>query len=137
MNLLHLTTLTALLAAANAGAQTAQAESPAPAVRTAAAAGAATPYSDSYVPRSMRQPQRDIAPGPVLLRFTTLQKLKKRFEDADADHSGTLTREEARQAGLTIVDKNFDGIDTSQRGQVSFDDLNSYLIQRREEAGAR
>ena len=137
MNLLHLTTLTALLAAANAGAQTPPAETPAPAVRTAAIVGAATPYSDSYVPRSMRQPQRDIAPGPVLLRFTTLQKLKKRFEDADADHSGTLTREEARQAGLTIVDKNFDGIDTSQRGQVSFDDLNSYLIQRREESGSR
>ena len=137
MNLLHLTTLTALLAAANAGAQTPPAEAPAPAVRTTATAGAATPYSDSYVPRSMRQPQRDIAPGPVLLRFTTLQKLKKRFEDADADRSGTLTREEARQAGLTIVDKNFDGIDTAQRGQVSFDDLNAYLIQRREEAGAR
>ena len=55
MNLLHLTTLTALLAAANAGAQTPQAEIPAPAVRTAAVAGAATPYSDSYVPRSIRQ----------------------------------------------------------------------------------
>ncbi len=137
MNLLHLTTLTALLAAANAGAQTPQPETPAPAVRTASAAGVATPYSDSYVPRSMRQPQRDIAPGPVLLRFTTLQKLKKRFEDADADRSGTLNREEARQAGLTIVDKNFDSIDTAQRGQVSFDDLNSYLIQRREESGSR
>ena len=135
MNLLHPILLTALLACAGAGAQTPQAETPTPVVRAASAV--ATPYSDAYVPRSMRQPQRDIAPGPVLLRFTTLQKLKKRFEDADADHSGTLTREEARQAGLTIVDKNFDGIDTSQRGQVSFDDLNSYLIQRREEAGAR
>jgi hypothetical protein len=141
MNLLHLTLLTALLASANAGAQAqaSQADTPAPAMRTSAGAGMSTPYSDSYVPRSMRQPQRDISPGaqPVLLRFTTLQKLKKRFEDADADRSGTLNREEARQAGLTIVDKNFDSIDTSQRGNVSFDDLNSYLIQRREESGAR
>jgi hypothetical protein len=137
MNLLHLTILTALLATAQAGAQTPPGEPPAPAVRTASAAGAATPYSDSYVPRSMRQPQRDIAPGPVLLRFTTLQKLKKRFEDADADRSGTLNREEARQAGLTIVDKNFDSIDTAQRGNVSFDDLNAYLVQRREESGSR
>ena len=137
MNLLHLTTLTALLAAAHAGAQTPPGEPSAPAAKTASAAGAATPYSDSYVPRSMRRPQRDIAPGPVLLRFTTVQKLKKRFEDADTDRSGTLNREEARQAGLTIVDKNFDSIDTAQRGNVSFDDLNAYLIQRREESGSR
>jgi hypothetical protein len=134
MNLLHLTTLTALLATAGAGAQTPQAETPAPIVRAASAAGVATPYSDSYVPRSMRRPQRDIAPGPVLLRFTTVQKLKKRFEDADIDHSGTLNREEARQAGLGVVDKN---IDTAQRGNVSFDDVNAYLIQRREESGSR
>jgi len=137
MNLLHLTTLTALLCATHAGAQTPPGEPPAPAVKAASGAGASTPYSDSYVPRSMRQPQRDIAPGPVLLRFTSVQKLKKRFEDADVDHSGTLNREEARQAGLTIVDKNFDSIDTAQRGNVSFDDVNAYLIQRREESGSR
>ncbi|USX21125.1 EF-hand domain-containing protein [Oxalobacteraceae bacterium OTU3REALA1] len=131
MNLLHPTLLTALLATAGAGAQTPQAETP------ASAAGMSTPYSDSYVPRSMRQPQRDIAPGPVLLRFTSVQKLKKRFEDADTDRSGTLNREEARQAGLGVVDKNFDSIDTAQRGNVSFDDLNAYLIQRREESGSR
>jgi hypothetical protein len=135
----------ALLATASAGAQTPQADAPTPAMRTAAGMGAgagtgvATPYSDSYVPRSMRRPQRDISPGSgtVLLRFTNVQKLKKRFEDADADRSGTLNREEARHAGLTIVDKNFDSIDTAQRGNVSFDDLNSYLIQRREESGSR
>ena len=137
MNLLHPTLLTALLATAGAGAQTPQAETPTPAVRTSSATGVATPYSDSYVPRSMRQPQRDIAPGPVLLRYTTVQKLKKRFEAADTDHSGTLNREEARQAGLGVVDKNFDSIDTAQRGNVSFDDLNAYLIQRREESGSR
>ena len=134
MNLSHPILLTALLATAGAGAQTPQVETPTPAVRAASAAGVATPYS---VPRSMRQPQRDIAPGPVLLRFTTVQKLKKRFEDADADHSGTLNREEARNAGLGVVDKNFDSIDTAQRGNVSFDDLNAYLIQRREESGSR
>jgi hypothetical protein len=140
MNLSHPTLLTAMLAMAmaNAGAQTPPADPPA--LRSAQAA--ATPYSDAYMPRSMRQPQRDMSPrspgaGPALLRFTTLQKLKKRFEEADADRSGTLNREEARQAGLTIVDKNFDSIDTAQRGNVSFDDLNSYLIQRREESGAR
>lgn len=135
MNLLHPTLLTALLVAASAGAQTPPAETPPPPARAAAAV--ATPYSDSYVPRSMRQPQRDIAPGPVLLRFTSVQKLKKRFEDADTDHSGTLSREEARQAGLGVVDKNFDSIDTAQRGNVSFDDLNAYLIQRREESRSR
>ena len=129
MNLSHLTLLTALLASANAGAQTPQADTPAPAMRTSAGAGMSTPYSDSYVPRSMRQPRRDVVPapatgpGPILLRLQPMQNLKKRFNDADLDNSGTLNREEAHQAGLSVVEKNFDNIDTAQR--------------RREEANSR
>jgi Ca2+-binding EF-hand superfamily protein len=66
-----------------------------------------------------------------------MQKLKKRFDDADQDGNGTLSRDEARKAGLGFVDKNFDHIDTTQRGSISFDDLKTYLIQRREEARSR
>ena len=134
MKFLHfamLAAVTALTATANAGAQAPQAETPAPAVLSAPV------RPDPYVPPAMRHPPRDEASGPVLLHFQAMQKLKKRFEDADLDHSGTLTRDEARQAGLGFVDKNFDHIDTAQRGAVSFDDLKAYLIQRREEARSR
>lgn len=85
----------------------------------------------------MRQPVRDITPAPVLLRLQPMQKLKQRFDNADTDGSGTLNREEARQAGFTVVEKNFDSIDTRQRGHVTFDDLDAYLLQRREEARLR
>jgi hypothetical protein len=120
-----------VMAMAPAGAQTPPAELARPAV--------STPYSDAYVPRSMRQPKRDVAPGPAptLLRFQSMQNLKKRFAAADLDNSGTLNRDEARQAGLSVVEKNFDNIDTAQRGHVTIDDVNAYLIQRREEANAR
>lgn len=127
----------------------AQAQTP-PADKTVnmtAKAAVSTPYSDAYVPRSMRQPKRDAAPAaaavatsgaaPILLRLQPMQNLKKRFNDADLDNSGTLNREEARQAGLSVVDKNFDNIDTAQRGHVTIDDLNAYLIRRREEANSR
>jgi len=123
----------------------AQAQTP-PADLTAnmtAKAAMSTPYSDAYVPRSMRQPRRDVAPatatgpGPILLRLQPMQNLKKRFNDADLDNSGTLNREEAHQAGLSVVEKNFDNIDTAQRGHVTIDDVNAYLIRRREEANSR
>ncbi|MET0319778.1 MAG: EF-hand domain-containing protein [Duganella sp.] len=128
------TTMLAMAPAISVGAQTAPAE-----MAAATRPAVSTPYSDAYVPRSMRQPKRDVAPGPAptLLRFQSLQNLKKRFADADADGSGTLNREEARQAGFTVVDKNFDNIDSAQRGHITFDDLNAYLIQRREEASSR
>jgi hypothetical protein len=122
---------TIVMAMAPASAQTPPAELARPVV--------STPYSDAYVPRSMRQPKRDVAPGPAptLLRFQSMQNLKKRFAAADLDNSGTLNRDEARQAGLSVVEKNFDNIDTAQRGDVTIDDVNAYLIQRREEANAR
>lgn len=128
-----------------APAAPAQAQTP-PADLTAnmtAKAAVSTPYSDAYVPRSMRQPRRDVVPapatgpGPILLRLQPMQNLKKRFNDADLDNSGTLNREEAHQAGLSVVEKNFDNIDTAQRGHVTIDDVNAYLIRRREEANSR
>lgn len=104
----------------------------------------ATPYSDAHVSRARQRamarplhlPQDNMS-APLLLRLQPMLKLRQRFEQADADGSGTLGREEARQAGFTVVEKNFDNIDTAQRGQISFDDLNAYLVQRREEARLR
>jgi hypothetical protein len=93
--------------------------------------------AEPYLPPALRKPLRDASTGTALLRYQPMEKLKKRFEAADLDGNGTLSRDEARQAGLTVVDKNFDHIDTAQRGAVSFDDLKAFLIQRREEAHSR
>ena len=123
--------------AATMAMSTAGAQAPQPEVATPASIRSAPARADADVPPAMRHPPRDEASGPVLLHFQAMQKLKKRFEDADLDHSGTLTRDEARQAGLGFVDKNFDHIDTAQRGAVSFDDLKAWIIQRREEAQSR
>lgn len=146
MKIAYLAMLVAISATTHAGAQVGQpppaeitSAAPAAAALPSARSAVATPYSDAYVPRAMRQPVRDITPGPgpVLLRLQPTQKLKQRFDNADADSSGTLSREEARQAGFTVVEKNFDSIDTRQRGHVTFDDLDAYLLQRREEARLR
>lgn len=142
--------LAATIAAATVGSLVlapAQAQTP-PADMTGtmpSRAAVSTPYSDSYVPRAMRQPKRDARPdtgavtaaGPILLRLQPMQNLKKRFNDADLDNSGTLDRDEAHQAGLSVVEKNFDNIDTAQRGHVTIDDVSAYLIRRREEANSR
>jgi hypothetical protein len=123
----------AATASIQAAAQAPQADATAPAAASAMRSVPAEPN----VPPALRQPLRDATTGPVLLRYQALQKLKQRFDAADLDGSGTLTRDEARQAGLNFIDKNFERIDTSQRGAVSFDDLKAYLIQRREEARSR
>jgi hypothetical protein len=120
-----------LVAMAHAGAQTPGQDQPGPSMTRN------TPAYEPYIPPALRKPLRDASPGPVLLRYQPMQKLKQRFDAADLDGSGTLSREEARRAGLTVVDQNFDHIDTAQRGNVSFDDLKTYLIQRREEAHSR
>ncbi|MYM23049.1 EF-hand domain-containing protein [Duganella sp. FT135W] len=125
--------LAATVAMSHAGAQAPSTEPAAP-----AAAVRSTPaYPDPYVPPAMRKPMRDYSSGPTLLRYQAMQKLKKRFDEADQDGNGMLTRDEARKAGLGFVEKNFDHIDTGQKGSISFDDLKSYLIQRREEARSR
>ncbi|MYM69304.1 EF-hand domain-containing protein [Pseudoduganella sp. FT55W] len=126
--------LTATMAMSHAGAQTPTTEPAAPAPTAVRSSPA---YPEPYIPPALRKPLRDYSSGPILLRYQAMQKLKKRFDEADQDGSGMLTRDEARKAGLGFVDKNFEHIDTGQKGKVSFDDLKAYLIQRREEARSR
>lgn len=115
----------------------AQAPNTDPATQAPSAVRATPVHPEPYLPPALRKPLPDYTSGPVLLRYQAMQKLKKRFDEADQDGSGMLTRDEARKAGLGFVDKNFDHIDTNQRGKVTFDDLKMYLIQRREESRSR
>jgi hypothetical protein len=134
MKLLHLIIMAASTAAmTQAGAQAPQPQQQ----QQGMAAPPAPAHADPSVPPSLRRPLRDASSGPILLRYQAMQKLRKRFDAADADGNGMLNRDEARQAGLGFIDKNFDHIDSAQRGSVSFDDLNAWIIQRREEARSR
>ena len=116
---------------------TAGAQAPQPEVATPASIRSAPARADADVPPSLRRPLRDASSGPILLRYQATQKLKQRFDQADIDGNGALNRDEAHKAGLGFIEKNFDHIDTAQRGSISFDDLKAWIIQRREEAQSR
>lgn len=83
-----------------------------------------------FLPPALRSPPPTTPASGQALRNEALDKLKKRFQEADLDTSGSLTREEARRAGLGFVDNNFDEIDTAGRGKVSFDDVRKFMAQR-------
>ena len=48
--------------------------------------------------------------------------LTERFEKADVNHDGKLTREEAK-AGMPRVYKNFDRIDVDKKGFVTLQEI--------------
>ncbi len=84
MKLLQYAMLSAvgLAAISHAGAQAPQADTPS-ALRSA----------EPYLPPALRKPLRDASTGTALLRYQPMQKLKQRFDAADLDGSGTLSRE--------------------------------------------
>ncbi len=131
-SLLGMTLLAACMTAAGTRAS-AQAPQAAPAASTSQL----PPHPGPYLPPDKRQPSTEPPASGEALRAQAMQKLKQRFEQADLDASGSLSKEEARKAGLGFVVKNFERIDTKHRGVVSFDDLKAYLQQRRKEAMAQ
>lgn len=87
------------LASASVGAQSSQPQAPA----------AVAPATDvNEVP----QPPAGMTPGDRKKWFS------ERFKQADTNHDGKLTRDEA-QAGMPEVYKRFDKIDTRKRGYVT------------------
>ncbi len=78
---------------------------------------------------------RKQAPAPsasgAALRVQAMSKLKIRFEQADVNASGTLTREEASGAGFGFIARHFDAIDTAKRGSVSFEELAAFMQQKK------
>jgi uncharacterized protein (DUF1800 family) len=101
---------------------------PAPAADAAAALQA--PLCDPCVPPGLRNAQPLPQTSGAALRAQVEQKLRARFEAADTLHTGALTREQARAAGLGVVARNFDRIDRTGSGKVTFADLMQYLRAR-------
>lgn len=89
------------------------------------------PRSEPYVPKAQRIPSRDTPATGAELKAQALAKLRQRFDEADSDRSGALTREEAARAGLGYVEKNFDDIDRARKGAVSFAEVQAFLRQRK------
>ncbi|MES2019069.1 MAG: EF-hand domain-containing protein [Pseudomonadota bacterium] len=113
MNLLRLGLMLAALVALDATAQTGTVP-PGPAL-----------------PPALRNPSPQPPASGLALRNEAMQKLKQRFEQADLDASGSLTRDEAERAGLGFVVARFDQIDSAGRGKVNFADVKRYMQQRK------
>jgi Ca2+-binding EF-hand superfamily protein len=59
-----------------------------------------------------------------------MEKTKdKRFEDADANHDGALSREEAKN--MPMVSKHFDEIDTNKDGKITREELDAAMEKMR------
>jgi hypothetical protein len=90
---------------------------------------------DPYVPPRVKAAARmhALAAGPVLatsgahLQAQALGKLEKKFNQADVDHSGLVTKAQARQAGFGYVVNHFEQIDARHRGSITFDDLKQFM----------
>lgn len=57
-------------------------------------------------------------------------ELQKRFEAADANKDGKLTREEA-QAKMPRIYQNFDAIDTNHSGAITLVDIETFLMSKK------
>ena len=97
-------------------------------------AAAEVPMLDPWVPPSVRQKAaagaEPTATEGDALREQVRAKLRRRF-DAAAGPAGTLTREQARSAGLGAIADQFDAIDGARRGAVRFEDYERFLELRR------
>jgi hypothetical protein len=84
---------------------------------------------DPWVPPAVRKSATKVAPaaaGPAL-KAQVIEKLHASFARADVEGFGTITREQARAAGLGLIAVRFDAIDTAGRGRIAFDDFLRYL----------
>ena len=88
------------------------------------------PMLDPWVPPAVRE-KALVAPATegAALRDQVRAKLKRRFEAA-AGPSGSLTREQARAAGLGAIADRFEAIDRRGQGAVRFEDYERFLADR-------
>jgi hypothetical protein len=96
-----------------------------------------TPLRDPWVPPQARSAPATPQTRGAELRAQVDRKLAAAFDTADVAHTGTLTREQAKAAGLGFIARHFDDIDTQRTGIVRFDDVRRFLDANRERIHAR
>ena len=87
------------------------------------------PMRDPWVPPAVRE-KSALKLAPITegdeLDAQVEAKLRARFAAA-AKEGGTLTRDQARAAGLGAIAESFDAIDRQGRGVVTFEDYKRFL----------
>jgi Ca2+-binding EF-hand superfamily protein len=66
--------------------------------------------------------------SPAFAQTSMQQKLETRFAAADVNHDGKLTMAEA-QAGMPLVARHFNEIDTAHAGYVTLDQIEQFAAQ--------
>ena len=89
---------------------------------------------DPWVPPHVKGSESYVEARGDALHKQVEQKLRRQFEAADATKSGTLTREQARAAGLGYIAENFEAIDRARAGVVRFEDVRRYLSETTRDA---
>jgi hypothetical protein len=83
------------------------------------------------VPASVRQKALAAAPLPAqTLPEAVTQRLKARFDAADVNRTGMLTRAQAEAGGFGFIALNFDAMDRRKVGAVTFEDVAVFLKSR-------
>ena len=73
----------------------------------------------------------DTPPASSAAAGGTTHRLRDRFAAANTTHDGRLTQAQAGSAGLRMVAKNFEAIDTDHKGYVTIDQVRDYSRARR------
>jgi hypothetical protein len=92
-----------------------------------APAAAPGPLPDPWVPPDARKPPASAPTQGAALREQVERKLRQRFDAADVNGTGAITRAQASAAGLGFVVQHFNEIDAQRTGFVRFEDVKRYL----------
>jgi hypothetical protein len=89
---------------------------------------------DPWVPPHVKGSPDYVETRGEALRKQAEAKLRAQFDAADPAKAGTLTREQARAAGLGYIAEHFEAIDRRGAGVVTFDDVRRYLSETTRDA---
>jgi hypothetical protein len=95
-----------------------------------AAPDPAVQRADPWLPPAARVRSAEPPAAGAALEALALDKLRRRFDAADAPRFGTLSRAQAARSGLGFVAEHFDRIDAAKSGHVSFEEVRRYLAGR-------
>ena len=93
------------------------------------------PLRDPWVPDAVKTKRANaFAEGPATrgaaLQAQVQRKLRDSFDAADVEGQGSITLSQARAAGLGLIAREFERIDVTRSGRITFDDYLRFLRAR-------